>query len=102
MDTKNYKNIYNKLSSIIQDLDPANLGGAIDEYDPIVNELIKLISLDKSITKEDLKNAIKNQFPNIMNIDDLDMETVIDKISYIKILNLENKEEKSDNEASKS
>jgi hypothetical protein len=68
---KEYQKLYSKISNIVNEHDPINLGGVPEEYDNQVNEIIKLIKSKKDykFTADDLYQIFAKSFSDSMTED---------------------------------
>lgn len=75
-----YKTLYKKVSALVNLIDPAALGGAINEYDREVNQIIKLIMFKKRpLTIEEIKSTFTENYESI-SLEDNELESVVIKI----------------------
>lgn len=83
---ENYKEMFNKVSKIVHDIDPINLGGVPGEYDNQVNEIIKLIDLSNNykLSTDEIYNIFAKTFADSMTKDKSSFEKISAEIANIK------------------
>lgn len=78
-----YNILYKKISPLIQEIDPASLGGAVYEYDNEINQIIRFIMLKKvSPSPEKIKSIFSESYSAI-SLDKNELEYVISNINNI-------------------
>ena len=76
-----YKDLYSKITKIVNEVDPCFYCGPEDEYDSYVNQLLILIR-DHKINKENLEQKLKDVFFGKATLHPAEQERLV-KLSHL-------------------
>lgn len=83
MDMKNYKNVQAKISTLIEEIDPASLGGR-GEYDNLVNAIIRNFIVKKNVLSDSsLRDIIQDQY-KAYGLTKKELSQLLDEIKKVK------------------
>jgi hypothetical protein len=76
-----YKKIYSLVHEIISLEDPAGLGGAVDEYENQINQIVRIVLEKESIDVETLSQIFSDDFPGCSLSSQEEFKIIAEKIN---------------------